>query len=321
MSFETLLPDEEDRRVALDEPSADAVVLADGTIVDLGALGPADLLELQWEQERAFARQMLAAPKGSRERAEATHRAYETVTAIFAAQQGRSREPLLLGVHPRYGRLVIELLRRQSRRGLEPRLFEIGYGTGMLLKQACDAGFPVGGIEVSPTMRDEALRRLGRGHDERLCVGDFLQRDLAADCRPSLVYWNDVFEHIPPDEIRDYLQHIRKLLVRGGQLVTITPNWHMRPFDVTRAFRPPRTESEGLHLKEYPLREVRRLLVEAGFCRVASPLLITSHRVVLCGSGLVGLKCRFEPTLECVPYWLARLVCRGFGLSITIATK
>ena len=55
------------------------------------------------------------------------------------------------------------------------------------------------------------------------------------------------------------------MLATGGQLLTITPNWHVRPSDVTVAFCPPRTASAGLHLKEYTLGEVRDLLRRAGF--------------------------------------------------------
>ena len=76
--------------------------------------------------------------------------------------------------------------------------------------------------------------------------------------RPTLIYWNDVFEHIPPDEIGDYLSHIHRLLAPGGTLVTITPHWLLRPMDVTGDFCPPRTVARGLHLKEYRLAEVTR---------------------------------------------------------------
>ena len=147
-----------------------------------------------------------------------------------------------------------------------------------------------------------------------------LEKSIAAE-RFSLVYWNDVFEHIAPDEIGDWLAQIHRMLVPGGQLVTITPNWHVRPSDITCAIRPPRSEAAGLHLKEYTLGEVARLLRKAGFASVATPLGVTPNRIVLCGSGLVGLKCFLEPALEWLPYALAKLACRGFGLSLTIATK
>ena len=62
------------------------------------------------------------------------------------------------------------------------------------------------------------------------------------------------------------------MLAPGGQLVTITPNWHGRPSDVTAAICPPRTDAEGLHLKEYTLVEVSEMLRRAGFTRLATPL-------------------------------------------------
>ena len=62
------------------------------------------------------------------------------------------------------------------------------------------------------------------------------------------------------------------MLAPGGQLVTITPNWHCRPADVTAAICPPRTDAAGLHLKEYTLVEVSHMLRRAGFSRVATPL-------------------------------------------------
>ena len=95
----------------------------------------------------------------------------------------------------------------------------------------------------------------------------------------SLIYWNDVWEHIPPDEIGDWLRRIYAMLPPGGQLVTITPNWHMRPFDATALAYPPRTEAQGLHLKEYTLRN-RGIRDVAGFAKVATPMAVLPKRFV-----------------------------------------
>lgn len=303
------------------DPGTD-VVLAGGTTVDLKRLSREELLRLQWEQERFFAREILAAPKGSLARAEATRRAYETVTRLFLAQRGTPGGPVTLGFHPRYQRLVLAVLARQRRRGMPAGFFEIGYGNGVLLKRVSEAGYPVAGIEVSLAMQRQARQLLGPQHAEHLHVGDFLRCEFPeSDRRASLVYWNDVFEHIPPDEICEYLTRIFAMLLPGGALITITPNWHVRPSDVTGLVRPPRTESAGLHLKEYTLREVTRLLRASGFCHVATPLVVLPRRVVLCGRGLAGAKRLAEPALELLPFRLARLLCRGFGLSMTIAQK
>lgn len=303
-------------------PTGVRVTLADGTTLDLSGLGRDELAGLQWQQERAFARRILDAPKDSPQRAEATRQAYDTVTTIFAAVAGYSDRPVVMGLRPRYEGLLGRLLLRQERRGLRPRFFEIGYGSGGLLKRVSQWGFPAAGIEVSEAMHRQACRLLGPNPRVDLRWGDFLRGTFPArEARYSLIYWNDVFEHVPPDEIADYLEKIHELLVPGGQLVSITPNWHMRPSDVTGDVCPPRTEAMGLHLKEYTLREVRGLLRQAGFVRVATPLAVTPGRVFLAGSGLVGLKCLLEPWLECLPVRPAELLCRGLGLSETIATK
>ena len=230
--------------------------------------------------------------------------------------------PLDMGMHPRHGSLVLDLLRRQRQRGQSARFFEIGYGAGTLLKIVAGAGFPMAGIEVASAMRQQAVEQVGPKYAGCLHLGEFLKcKGLLADGPWSLVYWNDVFEHIPPDEIGDWLQRIHEMLAPGGQLVTITPNWHCRPSDVTAAICPPRTNAEGLHLKEYTLVEVSDMLRRAGFTRVATPLVVVPRRVVLCGNGLIGLKRLLEPSLEWLPFRFAKLLCRGLGLSYTLATK
>jgi SAM-dependent methyltransferase len=298
------------------------VTLADGSVLPLAGLSRQDLLTLQWQQEQQFAARILAAPKGSPDRAEVLRHAYDTVTQLFAAAQGFLDEPVRMGLHPRHERLVLETLQRQRRRKMEPRFFEIGYASGVLLDRVARAGFPIAGIEVSEAMRRQALKRLGPDHASRLYLGDFLRAEILQTAGPfTLVYWNDVFEHVPPDEILDYLRRIHELLVPGGQLITITPNWHVRPSDITRVFQPARTAAAGVHLKEYTLREVTSLLRQAGFARVATPLVVLPRRMVLCGTGLAGLKRAAERGLEALPYALARLFCRGAALSTTIATK
>ncbi len=297
------------------------VVLADGTLHDLAGMDGRELATLQWQQERQFAEQIMAAPKRSPQRAEAIRHAYDTVPLIYSHVLGQVSEPLVMGMHPRQVRLVHDLLDRQQARGLAPRFFEIGYAGGVLLNHVLDWGYPVAGIEVSPLLREQATALLGEDVAGQLLLGDLVDQPIEGDDRCTLVYWNDVFEHIPPDEILDYLKAIRARLVPGGQLITITPNWHVRPNDVTGDFCPPRTTAAGLHLKEYTLREVTRLLRQAGFERVSTPLCVVPSRILQWGDGLGHLKRLLEPCLEWMPFSLARLLCRGLALSYTIATR
>lgn len=307
------------------QPPADRqrkVMLADGQWLSLEGLSAAQLHELQWEQEQRFARAILQCPKGSQERGLVIGQAYDTICAILAAQQVGG-EPLSMGVDPRYQQFVVELLNRQVRNGIgQPRLFEIGYGAGLVLKEVSDHGFRVCGIEVSSEMRTQALRLLGERYVDHLLLGDLRELDKKSlPERPTLAYWNDVFEHICPDEIAEYLEMIHELLIPGGWLVTITPHWLLRPSDVTGDFCPPRTEPRGLHFKEYRLAEVSKLLKRAGFRRVATPLFVTHSRIYLVGGGLRRTKQLCEMLLDELPVNYAHRLCHGLGMSITLATK
>ncbi|MGI9429982.1 MAG: class I SAM-dependent methyltransferase [Bythopirellula sp.] len=298
------------------------VMLADGSWLSLSELSVAQLQQLQWEQEQKFAHAIRSLPQGSSDRALVIGQAYDTVCGILAAQQPPD-QPLVMGLDPRYGRLAVELLSQQIGRGIgQPRFFEIGYGSGVMLKEVRDHGFKCSGIEVSKAMRAEALNTLGEKYADELLLGDLrsVTKDSLAG-RPSLIYWNDVFEHICPDEIGEYLAKIYELLMPGGQLLTITPNWLMRPSDVTGDFCPPRTEARGLHLKEYRLSEVTALLKQAGFRRVAAPLFVSRKRIYHFGSGFRLAKQWMEPLLDKLPVPATDLLCRGLGLSYTIALK
>jgi hypothetical protein len=193
------------------------VRLADGSWRDLSGMGRDDLVRLQFDQERSFARRFVESPKNSPQRAAAFREGYDTITAIFASAHVAAGEPVLMGFNRRNIALVTRLLQRQQRKGMNATLFEIGYGCGALLAAIADAGFAVGGIEVSGAMRTEALGRMTAKHHASMHLGSFLDFEPPHDeSRPTLVYWNDVFEHVPPDEIGDYLAKIHALLAPGG---------------------------------------------------------------------------------------------------------
>ncbi len=287
---------------ALTAGMAEPVVLTGGSVCDLAALDPEQLRQLHWREEQVLARRIAEAPKGSRQRDVATRLAYDTIARILAVRNRGACQPLAMGMDARYERLVLGLLRRQARR-VRPSLFEIGFGAGFLLKAVAEEGFEVGGVEVSGALFRRACELLRPDCRERLFVGDVRMIAKSQPHRHSLVYWNDVFEHIPRDEILEYLEAIRSMLMPGGLLVTLTPNWHLRPSDITREFRPPRHEAVGLHLKEYTLREVTGLLRRAGFTSVRAALQdLPPDRALRTGLG--GLKRLLEPRLNgCRSAW------------------
>lgn len=301
------------------------IVLSDGSRMDLCKLNTIQLCELQVQQEPAFAKQIVASRKGSLQRANLVRQAYESICCILEEISRRQNhaQSLSMGMDHRYTSFVLEQLSRLSQSGLNGGIFELGFGSGILLSAAAAQGHRVGGLEVASQLFESARLKLPNQYHDNLWLGDFQSMHINAHRGSySLVYWNDVFEHIPVDEIVDYLERIHELLAPGGKLITITPNWHMRPSDVTDMFMPPRSDAIGFHLKEYTLREVRDLLYQVGFARVHSPSLISRKRIYMSEwYDLTGLKVACEPLLEKLPYQWAVQACRRFGFNCTVATK
>lgn len=301
------------------------VELVDGTCCNLNDLSIDDLNQLQWEQETAFAKQIKQSTKGSRRRTEVICLAYQTVCKILAKISEREgNAEFAMGMDDRYTDFVLQRLNTINKNKSSGGLFEVGFGSGMLLQTASQNGYRVGGLEVADQLLHDAMRKLPETDHENLCFGDFLQNEKVNSLEGTLdvVYWNDVFEHIPVDEISDYLDKIYSLLAPGGELITITPNWHMRPVDITATHLPPRSTAIGFHLKEYKLSEVISLLEDSGFRSVTTPSFISKskiyhHRFL----AFTRLKRLLEPLLEVLPFRLAVQACRRFGFSLTIAKK
>ena len=301
------------------------VVLNDGNRVDLSCLSVDELRQLQCSEEPAFAKKIGLTSKGSQERTSIIREAYETICTTLDELSRRkvAGQTLSMGMDRRYTQFVLEQLETQSRLGIDGGVFELGFGSGIFLQAASEAGHRIGGLEVASQLFDDAKTRLPASDHGNLWLGDFCSIVFDDQYESySLAYWNDVFEHIPVDEISDYLKKLYRLLKPGGKLITITPNWHMRPSDVTSTFMPFRTEAVGFHLKEYTLREVRQLLLDSGFETVKTPQYISAKRYFFSNTfDVTGLKASLEPMLELLPFKLAVQMCRRFGLSCTVATK
>ena len=72
-------------------------------------------------------------------------------------------------------------------------------------------------------------------------------------------------EHSHPDEVHDHLVDVRRALKPGGHYVIFTPNRFSGPHDISRRFS---NVAEGLHLKEYTVRELRQALKKAGYTKI-----------------------------------------------------
>lgn len=90
----------------------------------------------------------------------------------------------------------------------------------------------------------------------------------------TLAYSNQLMEHIHPDDALEQLRNIFAALAPGGTYLCVTPNRLNGPHDISQLFDDAAT---GLHLKEYTLTELAKLLRAVGFSRVV-PYVGLSHR-------------------------------------------
>jgi len=160
--------------------------------------------------------------------------------------------------------------------GSPPRsVLEIGSGAGELLIALAEEGYRCVGIDVEPS-RVEALRRYGGGLFE-VVHGDGTFPAFP-DGSFDIVISQQVCEHLHPDDALAHLAAVRRILRKGGSYFLETPNPLVGPHDVSRFFVRVGRSAEGLHLREYPVREMTTMFRHAGFSKV-DVILWRSRRV------------------------------------------
>ena len=98
------------------------------------------------------------------------------------------------------------------------------------------------------------------------------------DASLDAVYSNQLMEHLHPDDAAAQIESIYAKLKPGGFYYCVTPNRLTGPHDVSRGFDDIAT---GLHLKEYTVSELARLLRSVGFRRVRTYWPIGGLRLAL----------------------------------------
>jgi len=81
----------------------------------------------------------------------------------------------------------------------------------------------------------------------------------------DVAYSHQLIEHLHPQDVVDQLKAVFDALAPGGAYLVVTPSRLDGPHDISRPFDPVAT---GFHLKEYTVKELRKLLRDAGFSRV-----------------------------------------------------
>lgn len=83
----------------------------------------------------------------------------------------------------------------------------------------------------------------------------------------TVVYSNQLMEHLHPDDAFDQLRNIYMALTHGGKYICITPNRLSGPHDISMYFDKVAT---GFHLKEYTVTELCGLFHRVGFSKISA---------------------------------------------------
>lgn len=135
---------------------------------------------------------------------------------------------LAYGGEPTLDRIRLSLTYRELIRGRAPRsVFEIGYGSGSMLRRFLDDGAQVAGVDPDQLLVDVDPVVAGRGRLTRGTIEDHQGGDRSE--RYELVYGIHVLEHVV--DVGAALRGSVSLLAPGGQVAFLTPAGDSRGLD------------------------------------------------------------------------------------------
>ena len=149
----------------------------------------------------------------------------------------------------------------------QPRLLDVGCGTGAFLERAQKAGFLCEGIEICKPLADIAVRNVGCP----VHIGLLSGLDLT-ECSFDVITMYDLIEHLP--EPASDLRKVHKWLKPGGILFVLTPNDDALLRRIARLVfhgsfrkidRPMRVLYHKHHLSFFSTRSLARLVEGCGF--------------------------------------------------------
>ena len=111
-----------------------------------------------------------------------------------------------------------------------------------------------------------------------------LSDGISIPVKATLIFSNQLMEHLHPDDARDQLANVFAALEPGGKYFCITPNRMNGPHDVSGGID---EVARGFHLREYTNRELAGLFRSVGFARVQAFVRIRSFQTTMLPLGVV----------------------------------
>lgn len=294
--------------------------------VILPMLSLQELKQLHYEEELRYTQLILNASPFSETRQELLHDGYRFVHTVMAEIANKKGVSFSIGASPRIVNLVIRVVKRyqQAHKKETITFFEGGIGTGAIVKAIYELdNIFVKGCDVylNPSKKLDVPTIV---LDQNTIYNSLLQQ---ADDSIDIFYWNDLLEHIAPDEVSEHLALIYKKIKNKGLFITITPNWHLRPWDVTGFVHPRGTEAKGFHFKEYTYQSLTNIKLATGFIKFQSPMFYNpfTNRYLLLSKNIALILHKFkyylEPLAYLLPYALKRFFILGGAYDILFAEK
>jgi SAM-dependent methyltransferase len=153
----------------------------------------------------------------------------------------------------------IEMSLRPLRPFLHPEIdfLEVGPGDCALARAVAAMVGMVWAVDVSGVITKGAAR----ADNFRVVISDGQSMPLDSQS-VDVAYSNQLMEHLHPEDAREQLREIHRVLRPGGVYVCITPNRLSGPHDISGYFE---DVARGFHLKEYTAGELLAMFREAGF--------------------------------------------------------
>lgn len=150
---------------------------------------------------------------------------------------------------------------------------EVGCGDAAVTKAVAAHVREAVGIDVTSALVDQA----GAPANFRFMRTDGTSLALA-DGTADLVYSNQLMEHLHPDDARQQLGEIIRVLRPGGRYVCSTPNRLTGPHDISCYFD---HEPRGFHLREYDHASLAAMFRDAGFRSTRAVVNVKGRRMDL----------------------------------------
>lgn len=226
-----------------------------------------------YEVEKELAARLMATPREQRPHIYRTmyQELFERVPEHARLSEAMSPEQMKINL-AREIRLVEKYLTPET------DLIEFAPGTCRFSYHVAQRVRSVTAVDIS----DQRRADIAAPYNFRHVVYDGYHLDMEDACA-DVIFSNQFIEHIHPEDTLLHFQLAHRLLRDGGHYVFCTPHLFMGPWDVSRDFS---DTAEGFHLKEWTYRELRDVILKAGFRKATLMIWVKGKPVPIPLQGL-----------------------------------